>query len=151
MFKFQRPQNIPFPLVYGTFYSGNELGDKDADNKCRDEVIEYRIQEIPVELYEEAADFMVKHHLNGEIFAESLEFAKRPLAVQELRNSWLNVMKEKVSICCFANENGIDTLVAVNVLYICSKDDSKSNFIVSFSYFCLKILNFYVFSLKIKE
>jgi ribosomal protein S18 acetylase RimI-like enzyme len=113
MYKFKRPESLSFPQVYYTFK---------AKNKKSDEIVEYRVQDLPIEKYEEAVDFMVKYFLPDETFCASKGIPEKPSAVKEFRDFWLASFYEKISIGCFKND-GSDELVGANVLLVSSKED----------------------------
>jgi hypothetical protein len=113
MYKFKRPETLSFPQVYYTFK---------AKNKNSDEIVEYRVQDLPIEKYEEAVDFMVKYFLPDETFCASKGIPEKPRAVKEFRDFWDAALKEKLSIACYKND-GSDELVGANVLLVSSKED----------------------------
>jgi ribosomal protein S18 acetylase RimI-like enzyme len=113
MYKFKRPESLSFPQVYYTFK---------ARDKNSDDVIEYRVQDLPEEYYERAVDFMVKYFLPDETFCSSKGLPDKPSGVKEFRDFWSAAMTEKLSIGCFRND-GSDELVGANVLLVSSKED----------------------------
>lgn len=115
MAKFKRPENLEFPHVYYTFR---------AEDKRSDNLVEYRVQDLPEEFYEQTVDLMAKHFLPDETFCMRRDVANKPSAVQVHRDFWFDVMKQKMSIGCFKND-GSDELVAANLLVISSIDDPE--------------------------
>lgn len=57
MSKFEHPASLKFPLVFHTFK---------AKNNESDEIIEYRIQDLPEEDYKRAVDLMVSDFMPEE-------------------------------------------------------------------------------------
>lgn len=110
---FERPKNLATPTVYYTF----KANDKDNKN-----VIEYRVQDLTEEFYEQALENIGKFYLPEENFAVCNKVAENPEAVEEFFNLWRNAMKQKVSLACFTND-GSEELVAVNILFVKCNDD----------------------------
>lgn len=119
MYKFKRPDNLSFPHVYCTFMAK----DKNSDN-----LVQYRIQDLPEEYYEETVAFMIKNFLPDETLCSSRDVANKPNAAKEFGNFWRETLKQKLSICCFKNID--DELVGVNIFQVNSKDDPKNKMTV---------------------
>lgn len=117
MAKFRRPENLDFPHVYYTF----RAKDKNSDN-----LIEYRVQDLPEEFYDQTIDFMVKYFLPDETFCASRDVPKKPNAIKAFSEFWRESLKEKLSIGCFRND-GSDDLVGATVLSVSSKDDPEND------------------------
>lgn len=115
MAKFTRPENLEFPHVYYTFRGK----DKNSNN-----LVEYRVQDLPEELYEKTVKFMAKHFFPDETFCSSRNVANKPSAVQAHSDFWATIMKQKMSIGCFKND-GSEELVGANVLVVKSRDDPE--------------------------
>lgn len=113
MYKFKRPENLSFPHVYYSFT---------AKDKNNDKLVEYRVQDLPEEYYDEAVAFMVSYFIPDETFCSSRDVSNQPSAVKEMRNFWKAAVSEKLSIACFRTD-GSDELVGANVLLVKSKDD----------------------------
>lgn len=113
MSKFKRPEKLSFPQIYYTF----KAKDKNSEN-----LIEYRVQDMPEEYFEQALEFMVKYFLPDETFCSSRDIPNKPSAVAEICEFWRDALKHRLSIACFRND-GSDELVAANVLMVSSKDD----------------------------
>lgn len=114
---FKRPGNLDFPQVFYTFK---------AKDKNSDDVIEYRVQDLPEEFYDQAADFMVKYFLPDETFCSSRDIPNKPIATEIIRQFWNETIKHKLSIACFRND-GSDELVGANVLTVSSKNDPEED------------------------
>lgn len=112
---FKRPENLEFPQVFHTFT---------AKGKNIDEVIEYRVQDLPEDSYDQAVDFMVEYYLPDETLTSSRDVANKPSAIEAFREFWHDTLKQKISIACFRNE-GSDELIGVNVLTISNKNDPE--------------------------
>lgn len=117
MYKFKRPENLSFPQVYYKFK---------AKNKNSDEIVEYRVQDLPEEYYEQAIDFLVKYFLPDETFCSSRDIHKKTNGVKAFRRFWEKALEEKISIACFKNDQSGE-LVGANVLIVNSKDDLEGD------------------------
>lgn len=113
----KRPEALEFPQVYYTF----KAKDKNSDN-----IVEYRVQDLPEDLYGETVDFMVKYFLPDETFCSSRNIPNNPCAIESFRELWHDSLKQKLSIGCFKND-GSDEFVGANVLVLYSKDDPKDD------------------------
>lgn len=123
MSKFQRPASLAFPHVYYTF----EARDKNSDT-----VVEYRVQDLPENYYEEALDLIVKHFLPEETFCACLKISESPVSVKAICDFYRETFKNRLSIACFKNDGSDNKLVAVNVFVVKTKyeeegDDNHDN------------------------
>ncbi|XP_055645266.1 uncharacterized protein LOC129781717, partial [Toxorhynchites rutilus septentrionalis] len=57
------------------------------------------------------------------IFISILELAEQPVSVEDLRNVWRELVKQRLSIVCF--REGSDEIVGMNMLYLADKNDTK--------------------------
>lgn len=108
-----RPENLQFPQ---TFYKFK------AKNNKNDEIIDYRVQDLPEELYESALQLYLKEFFPDEVFCSSRKLHEKDFRFNELIDFWREAFKHRLTFACF-KENGDDELVAVNVMVINSKDD----------------------------
>lgn len=99
-----------------------------AKDKNSDNLVQYRVQDLPEEYYDETVAFMIKYFLPDETICSSRDVPNKPSAVKEFADFWREALKEKLSIGCFKN-NG-DELVGANVLLVKSKDDPEDKTIV---------------------
>jgi hypothetical protein len=113
MATFRRPASLEFPTTYYTFK---------AKDKGSDEVIEYRVQDVPEDRYDEAVDMLVNHFMPDEVLNICRGLWKSPDGVREHREVWIKMIKRKLSIACFKNDDS-DELVGVNILVVSSKND----------------------------
>lgn len=107
MAKFERPKHLEFPKVYHTF----QAKDVDSDN-----LVSYRVQDLPVEYYEKAVELMVKYQLPEETLAASKKLVESEEALEICKFFIGEVFLEKLSLACF--KEGSDELVAVNAMVV---------------------------------
>jgi hypothetical protein len=113
--KFERPASLKFPQIYATFK---------AKDKGSDTVVEYLIQDLPLEDYERALDLLADSHLVDETIHACRNISANAQAVKEARDFWSKKLTEKVSLACF--KQGSNDLVGVNILSVASKGDTVS-------------------------
>jgi hypothetical protein len=113
MFKYKRPESLTFPQTYYKF---------SAKDKNSDKIVEYRVQDLPEEYFEQTVDFMVKYFIPDETLCMSLGIPSKAAPIKVFSDFWMCALKEKLSIACFKND-GSEELVGANVLLVSSKDD----------------------------
>lgn len=118
---FVRPESLEFPIIYYTFK---------AKSRESDEVIEYRVQDLPDEYFEEALELMRTHFLPDESLCSAKGVPADPQATKVFLDFWAYVMKKHLSIACFRND-GDDELISVNCFDVHGKDDPKEDVKVS--------------------
>lgn len=144
MAKFVRPSTLNFPQIYYTF----KAKDKDSD-----EIVEYRIQDLPIEDYERAVDMLLSDFVPEENFCVCRGLTSEPAAMAEIREFWKNELQNKISVACYRNNDKSNDLVGLNVLAVESKNHEASSDEVCMctSYvFYIKII-FNSNSLKVKK
>jgi hypothetical protein len=114
---FKRPENLEFPKVFYTFK---------AKAKESDEIIEYLVQDLPEDRFEDALEMIKTDYLPEESLCASKGIYKDPKATKFLCDIWMNMLKSHLSIACFKND-GSNDLVAVNFLAVHSKQDPNIN------------------------
>jgi hypothetical protein len=117
MYKFKRPETLALPTTYYTFT---------AKDKSGDNIIEYRVQDLTEQYFEQTVDFMVKYFLPDETLCESKHVPKKPSAIEGFRKFWRDMLQHKLSIACFRND-GSDELVGANILIVNTKQDEEGD------------------------
>lgn len=115
MYNFKRPKSVSYPQVYYRF----KAKDKHSEN-----VVEYRVQDLPGERFEEAVEFMVKNFLPYETICSSVNSHLNPAFCDHISKFWMKEISENLSIACFKDDGSSD-LVAVNVFVVKSQDDEE--------------------------
>jgi len=119
--EFSRPEKLKFPTVYYTFQ---------AKDKNSDELVNYRVQDVPEEYFDKAVALMEHHFLTEETLCVSkklYESAEKKKDILEVYYGLL--MKFKVSLACF--REGSDDLVAINLMNFAYKDEKTDPAMVS--------------------
>lgn len=112
MSKFVRPETLPFPEIFHKFK---------AKDKNSDDIIEYRVQDLPEDSFESALDLIAKHFVTHETFCVCKGIAERPKSVKAIVDYYREVIKNKLTLACFRD----DKLVGLNVFIVKSKFDDK--------------------------
>jgi len=97
--------------IYSTF----KAKDKDSD-----EIIEYSIQDIPEDKFEEAINLYFEHFIKDEV----RKLHENQNALIELRHVWMEgIKKSRLGVACFKCDG---EMVGVNILSITDKNDEHS-------------------------
>lgn len=130
--KWKRPQTVPFPSIWRRFKA------KDVETG---ELVNYCVQDLPEDRYEEAVQLLVEHFLKDEPMCKaggecnpcnSIHVARviailsylsgatdDPQSVAGFSNAWRMILQDRISLVCF-KENS-DEIVGINVLKLCCK------------------------------
>jgi hypothetical protein len=103
------------PLVYHSFTLKNKESDCDE---------EFVVQDLPTELHEQAADFMIQYYMKDETFQKAFQVSQ-----ESLKEFYRFVFDQKVSIVCL--KKGSTEIVGMNALSVKTKGVDTS-FQVSF-------------------
>lgn len=107
-----RPENVSYPKVWTTFLA------KDLDS---DNLVEYRVQDLPEDRFEDTVKYLLENYLNDEPFTSSKDLQDDPEALEEQKNFWRNHFKSKTTLVCF--KEGSDEIVGVNLTAIVLEED----------------------------
>ncbi|KAL7024299.1 hypothetical protein ACKWTF_012978 [Chironomus riparius] len=118
MTTFTRPNALPFPTIYHKF----QAKDKDSD-----ELVEYRVQDLLEEDYENGIDMMISEYCPEESFNKCRGVANNAEAVKEKRNIWRKHINKRLSVGCYKSDES-NELVGVCVFSVHVKSASDSPF-----------------------
>lgn len=113
MYKFKRPENLPLSQVYYKFTAK----DKNSEN-----LVKYRVQDLPEEYFEQVVEFFVKNFIPYEPMSLSLNGHQNLKFCADFATFWRKSLQEKLSVACF-KDDGSNELVGVNVLIVTSRDE----------------------------
>lgn len=113
-FSWKRPENIPFPSVWLTFKA------KDLNS---DDLVEYRVQDLPEDRYDEAIEHMTTIFLPDEPMCRSTDLYKDSVSVAEIQDLWRLMLKQRIVLVCF--KLGSDEIVGMNMLGIIQKEEKQ--------------------------
>lgn len=132
--KWVRPKTTEHPKVWRTFKA------RDLDS---DELVEYRIQDLPESKFEDAINLMIESYLPDEPITQSLSkfpfnvFCEKKLIlicfvfpdgskdkdhIADYSFAWRSILPQKSVLACF--REGSDELVGVNMNYVHTKADN---------------------------
>jgi hypothetical protein len=116
--RWQRSSALEYPKLYAKFIA------TDVGNSSNS--IEYRVEDIPADRYEEACEFMVKHFVPYEPKLMSRNGKDDPLVLDDYYNKYMSGIRQKVSTACFkANSNDF---IAINILEVLGRNDATLNY-----------------------
>lgn len=100
-----------------------------AKSKENDELVEYRIQDLPEKLYDKALEMYLKEFVPYEVMCSSRGVPNNPEAMEDIANFWREAMNERLILACFRSDDiENQEIVAVNILYRCSKEHKDDKF-----------------------
>lgn len=111
--KFVRPASLKFPQIYGNF----KAKDKDSDS-----TVEYIIQDLPEDYFEEALNLLVNVFLPDEALYSCRGVSADADAIKEVREFWSGKLAMKTSLACF--REGSKDLAGLYVLAVYSVGDT---------------------------
>lgn len=121
-YSWSRPENIEFPLTYSRF----QALDCDSDER----LVEYRIEDLQEERFEDAVNIIRDKHLIDEPMKSSKGVRDCPISVQEMIENLWNMLKQNISLVCY--REGSDEIVAVNILGVITETESDAPLQVSY-------------------
>ncbi|CRK88579.1 CLUMA_CG002402, isoform A [Clunio marinus] len=75
-----------------------------AKDKNSDSIVEFRVQDLPEEYFEQAIEFMIKYFVPDETFCTSKDVMNKPSTLEHFKHFWQNTASEKLSIGCFKGD-----------------------------------------------
>jgi hypothetical protein len=87
------------------------------------DLVEYRVEDVPEDRFEEVVDFLVKYFIPDEPMTECLKISENPEAVQFMRAFFLNILEKKASLICF--KEGSQEIVATNAMSVQTKAERE--------------------------
>lgn len=112
----ERPTSLTFPNVYEKFSIVDSKGIE----------TEYQVVDVPLDRYDEACAFMIKHFVPYEPKLVSRNGKDDPVICADYYSMYMHAMKQKVSVACTRIDS--DEFVAVNVIEVYGRNDPKSSF-----------------------
>lgn len=120
----KRPDNVTFPQVWLKFKA------KDLNS---DDLVEYRVQDLPLERYEDAIDHMCKYFIVDEPPSKSLGLSNDEPSVIETRLIYGGILNQKIVVACFKERS--DEIVGLNMVAITLKEERNDKYVVSYQTF----------------
>lgn len=116
VYSWTRPENVDYPITYSRF----QALDCDSDEI----LVEYRIEDLQEERFEDAVNIIRDKHLIDEPMKSSKGVRDCPISVQEMIENLWNMLRQHISIVCY--KQGSDEIVAVNILGVITEAESDA-------------------------
>lgn len=107
-----RPASTEYPKIWHTFMAR----DTDSDN-----LVEYRIQDLPLNRVNELYDHMLANYILDEPVAQVFGSAGDLAHFGDYKFCWDPIVAQRTALVCF--KAGSDEIVGANMLFVSSKDD----------------------------
>lgn len=114
VYSWSRPETIEFPIIYARF----EALDCESDER----LVEYRIEDLRQERFEDAVNIIRDKHLIDEPMKSSKGVRDCPISVQEMIENLWSMLRQNISLVCY--KEGSDEIVAVNILGVITEAES---------------------------
>lgn len=115
----KRPDSVQFPQVWLKFQA------KDLNS---DELVNYRVQDLPLERYEDAIDHMCTHFIVDEPTSKSIGLSNDEHSVIETRTLYKAILNQNIALACFKERS--DEIVGLNMVAITLKEEQKDKYVV---------------------
>ncbi|XP_034946060.1 uncharacterized protein [Chelonus insularis] len=94
--------------------------------KSDGETIQFTIEEIPVDRYDEVVEHMCSIFIQDEAMCSSMNVIDDPTSLELLRAFWKKIVAEGITIAAFVkSENEKPIIAGINVLSVSDKDSDK--------------------------
>lgn len=118
-FSWKRPENIKFPTVWYTF----EAKDLNSDN-----LVEYRVQDLPVERFDDAINYMTSFFIPDEPMCETRDLASDEVSVKSFQDIWRSFLEQQITLVCF--KEGSNEIIGLNILGINLIEEKDEKYLV---------------------
>jgi GNAT superfamily N-acetyltransferase len=133
-FVWKRPEDVEFPKIWLDFKAGDPV---------TNEIVNYRIQDLPENLFGEAIKFMTEYYMTGDVISVSKKLHLDEVSKQELIDVWIVVLSQKLTVVCF--KEGSDEIIGLNFLYARTTADHNQERDVAEGFALNDINKFYAF------
>jgi hypothetical protein len=114
VYSWTRPANVEFPITYSRFQA--------LDCESDERLVEYRIEDLQEERFEDAVNIIRDKHLIDEPMKSSKGVRDCPISVQEMIENLWSMLRQNISLVCY--KEGSDEIVAVNILGVITEAES---------------------------
>lgn len=111
-FNWTRPNHLPYPNIWLKFK---------ARDVQTDSLVDYSIQDIPEDRFDEAIEFMSNGFLANAPMAKLKNALSDSIYVEDIRRIWKIILSQRMSCMCL--KDGSEDIVGLNTNYVSSKDD----------------------------
>lgn len=120
-YKWRRPENLKFPSVWYRF----KAKDLNSDN-----LVEYRIQDLPIDRFDDAINHMISDFIPDEPMCETRDLANDIDSVKSFEALWRELLEQHITLVCF--REGSDEIVGLNMVGIVMKEEQDEPYLVCF-------------------
>lgn len=92
------------------------------DCQSDERLVEYRIEDLQEERFEDAVNIIRDKHLIDEPMKSSKGVRDCPISVQEMSENLWSMLRQNISLVCY--KEGSDEIVAVNILGVITEAES---------------------------
>lgn len=110
--KWKRSDSVEYPKIWHKFMARDTISDN---------LVEYRIQDLPLDRVNDAYYHMLVNYIVDEPVAQVLGSANDLAHFEDYKLCWKPIVAQRMPLVCF--KAGSDQIVGVNMLYVCSKED----------------------------
>jgi hypothetical protein len=128
--KWKRPENLEFPHIYHKFLARDLNGI---------DLVEYYIQDLPENRYEEAVNFTIEHYTPDEPIFQSRDAGNDVGTVRDFSNIWREILQTGISQVCFKTRS--DEIIGVNLIDVDVKDVVVEVTVSHYYFYYLKCQN----------
>lgn len=107
-----RPTSVEYPKIWHTFMAR----DTDSDN-----LIEYRIQDLPLDRTNDVYQHMLANFISDEPIGQVFGSAGNLTHFEDYKLCWDPMVAQRMPLVCF--KAGSDEIVGVNMLFVVRKED----------------------------
>lgn len=108
----KRLASVEYPRVWHTFMA------RDIDS---DEMVEYRIQDLPLNRVNEVYEHMLANYIIDEPVGQILGSADDPVHFSDYKLCWDPIVAQRNALVCF--KAGSDQIVGANMVFVGAKED----------------------------
>lgn len=116
VYSWSRPDDVGFPLTYSRF--------KALDGESNERLVEYRIEDLHEDRFEDAVNIIREKHLVDEPMKSSKGVRDCPISVREMTENLWGMLRQNISLVCY--QEGSDEIVAVNILGVITEAESNA-------------------------
>lgn len=113
-FNWTRPNHVPYPSVWLKF---------NAKDVYTDDSVEYTVQDLPENRFDEAINIMANSFLADAPLAKLRAATNDEDYVQDIVCIWKDIVKQRMTNVCF--KSGSDEIIGLNFNYVSSQDDDS--------------------------
>lgn len=116
--KWSRPEGLVSPNIFHKFKAKDAVGEVE---------VEYIVQDIPEDRFDDVVKFLLEHYLVDEPTMAIRKGSQDSQTVEDLTNEWQHILNKKISQICMKEES--EEIIGVNLLEVVHKMDQAEIFV----------------------